>query len=173
MIVFLSPKCWLCFEAIFDSRSSLQSNPLSANIYSEANSSLEKISDLVLGSNLDHSNISSNVYSGIVDGQIDSNLQRNGHKPLTAVSGDSLDTINRNSLQTQDSFGRWMTYVITDSPDSVLTGDQNLESSLSNGHETSRLGDQQQSSFSEQIFSITDVSPASAFTTEETKVLLF
>ncbi|KAK1350688.1 Calmodulin-binding transcription activator 5 [Heracleum sosnowskyi] len=148
------------------------SNSLSANIYSEANSSLEKFSDLVVGSNLDHSNMSSNVYSGIVDVQIDSNLQRNGHKQLTAVSGDSLDTINRNALQTQDSFGRWMTYVITDSPDSVLTGDQNLESSLSNGQETSTLGDQQQSSFSEQIFSITDVSPASALTTEETKILV-
>ncbi|XP_074338909.1 calmodulin-binding transcription activator 6-like isoform X2 [Apium graveolens] len=147
-------------------------NPLSANIYSEEKTPLDKFSDLVVGSNLDHSNISSNVYSGIVDGQIELNLQRNGNKQLTAVSGDSLDTINRNALQSQDSFGRWMTYVITDSPDSVLTGDQNLESSFSNGQETSTLGDQHQSSFSEQIFSITDVSPASALTTEETKILI-
>lgn len=151
----------------------MQSNLLSTNIYSAEHNSLEKFSDLVVGSNLDHSNTLSNVYSDIVDGQINSDLQKNGHKALNAVCGDSLDTISRNGFQTQDSFGRWMNCVITDSPDSAFTGDRNLESSISNGQETSALGDQQQSSFSEQIFSITDVSPASALTTEETKVLLF
>ncbi|XP_017222907.1 calmodulin-binding transcription activator 6 [Daucus carota subsp. sativus] len=148
------------------------SNLLSTNIYSAEHNSLEKFSDLVVGSNLDHSNTLSNVYSDIVDGQINSDLQKNGHKALNAVCGDSLDTISRNGFQTQDSFGRWMNCVITDSPDSAFTGDRNLESSISNGQETSALGDQQQSSFSEQIFSITDVSPASALTTEETKILV-
>ena len=66
-----------------------------------------------------------------------------------------------------------MTTVMTDSPDSGLTGDENLEDSISTDQKASTLAYHDQPSGLEQIFSITDVSPTSAPTTEETKVLFF
>lgn len=132
----------------------MQCDPLSANIYPAENTSSGNLTDLAAG-NKDHINISNNASLG------------------TVATGDSLDTINKDGLQTQDSFGRWMTSIITNSPDSVLVDDQNLECSISTGQETSSFMDHHQSTFSEQIFTITDVSPASALSTEETKVLFF
>lgn len=157
-------------EALFENGSSLQFSPLSADICSAENNSLQNFSDLVAKNDSDHFSIPSNVFSGIVNGKIDPCLQKNGYRP---VASDSFDTINKDGLQSEDSFGRWMTSVITDSPDSVLTGDQNLESSISTNQETSASVDHFNPSISKQIFSITDVSPTSALTTEETKVLFF
>ncbi|XP_043721611.1 calmodulin-binding transcription activator 5-like isoform X2 [Telopea speciosissima] len=73
-------------------------------------------------------------------------------------------------LQTQDSFGRWMNYIMTDSSGSV--DDPPLESPISSGHESSlsAVMDCNHPSIEEQIFSITEVSPAWAYSTEETKV---
>ncbi|KAK1390394.1 Calmodulin-binding transcription activator 5 [Heracleum sosnowskyi] len=149
--------CYTRNEALFENGSSLQFSPLSADICSAENNSLRNFSDLAAENNPDHFSISSNVFSGIVNGQI---------------ASDSFDTINKDGLQSEDSFGRWMSSVITDSPDSVLTGDQNLESSISTNQKTSTSVDHYQPSFSEQIFSITDVSPTSTLTTEETKILV-
>ncbi|XP_063937393.1 calmodulin-binding transcription activator 5-like [Daucus carota subsp. sativus] len=61
---------------------------------------------------------------------------------------------------------------MTDSPDSGLTGDENLEYSISTDQKASTSVYHDQPSGLEQIFSITDVSPTSAPTTEETKILV-
>ena len=90
---------------------------------------------------------------------------------MTASTGDSSDILGKDGLQTQDSFGKWMNYIMTDTPGSL--DDSNVESSISTDHESflSPMMDHLQSPVSGQIFSITDVSPAWAFSTEETKVL--
>ncbi|XP_019174566.1 PREDICTED: calmodulin-binding transcription activator 5 isoform X2 [Ipomoea nil] len=81
-----------------------------------------------------------------------------------------FDNPSKDGLQSQDSFGKWMNYMIAaDSPGSVddpslepATGYQSFPSpSLDNN-----------SSAQEHIFNITDVSPAWAFSTEETKILV-
>ncbi|XP_042517148.1 calmodulin-binding transcription activator 5 isoform X2 [Macadamia integrifolia] len=84
---------------------------------------------------------------------------------------DSLD-VPVEGLQTQDSFGIWMNNIMTDSPG--LIDDPPLESPISSGHESSVYAkiDNNQPSIGEQVFSITEVSPAWAFSTEETKVIV-
>lgn len=151
----------------------LQCSTLSVHILPAENTSFGNLTDLVAGNNSDQINISDSVLFGTVDGQIDSTSQRNGSKPVNVGTGDSLDIINKDGLQNQDSFGRWMNYIMTDSPNPVLVDDRNLESSISTCQESSRFMDHHKSSLPEQIFSITDVSPASAYSTEETKVLFF
>lgn len=83
----------------------------------------------------------------------------------------SLHSLGRDGSQPHDNFGRLMTYVIAESPESV--GDQALESSLLNGHQsfTYPLMDDHCPSPLGQIFNITDISPAWVLSTEETKVL--
>jgi len=86
-------------------------------------------------------------------------FEKNESGVMTVSTGDSFDSLNQDRLQTQDSFGRWMNYFITDSPES--TDDPTLESSVSTGQSYAR----------EQTFNITEISPAWASSTEETKVL--
>ncbi|KAJ0577233.1 putative transcription factor CG1-CAMTA family [Helianthus annuus] len=76
----------------------------------------------------------------------------------TSVTLDVLDTMVNDGLKDQDSFGRWMNYTMTESPvidDPILT----TQTAVSTG-------------YNQQIFSITEVSPAWASSTEETKVLI-
>ncbi|CAA3031818.1 calmodulin-binding transcription activator 5 isoform X4 [Olea europaea subsp. europaea] len=92
---------------------------------------------------------------------------------LRSLGGcDYLDNLNEDGLQMQDSFGRWINYIITDSPGSV--DDQPLESSISAGYKslTPPTNDSHGSSVLGQIFNITDVSPAWGFSNEETKILV-
>ena len=88
-------------------------------------------------------------------------------------TGESLDIVGKDGLQTQESLGRWMNYVMTDSPGSV--DDPILESSISTGHNLSMspMMDDFRSAAPGQVFRITDVSPPWAFSNEETKVLSF
>ncbi|KAK4744555.1 hypothetical protein SAY87_010867 [Trapa incisa] len=75
-------------------------------------------------------------------------------------------------LQTQDSFGRWMNCIMTDSPGSV--DDSLLDSSLSlNQYPVGSppIGGQQ-STGPGNVFSITDISPTRAFSNENTKILV-
>lgn len=98
----------------------------------------------------------------------DSDLVRPG------AGGGFVDIQDKVGLQTQDSFGRWMNYIMTDSPG--LLDDKALEPSISNGHElfgSSITDHHHQSSVAEHIFKITDVSPAWALSTETTKVFSF
>ncbi|CAI9776202.1 unnamed protein product [Fraxinus pennsylvanica] len=92
---------------------------------------------------------------------------------LKSVGGrDSLDNLSQNALQTQDSFGRWINYIIADSPGSV--DDRTLESSTSAGYQpfTPPTYDNHGSSVLGQILNITDVSPAWGLSNEETKILV-
>ncbi|KAE9453268.1 hypothetical protein C3L33_14839, partial [Rhododendron williamsianum] len=104
-----------------------------------------------------------------MSGDTNVNLPREVSELVTVGTGDTLDTLGKDGLQTQESFGRWMNYILTDSPGSV--DDPILESSIPTGHELSTLQimDHPQSFVPGQLFSITDVSPAWAFSTEETK----
>ncbi|PSR92522.1 Calmodulin-binding transcription activator 5 like [Actinidia chinensis var. chinensis] len=101
-----------------------------------------------------------------------SNFLRKDPQLVTVSTGDSSDILGKDALQTQDSFGKWMNYIMTDTPESL--DDSNVESSNSTGHGSSLspMMDHLQSPVSGQIFSITDVSPAWAFSTEETKILI-
>lgn len=89
--------------------------------------------------------------------------------PNTVGGASSVDIIINDNLQSQDSFGKWMNHIISDSPCSV--DDSGLESSVSSVHDShSPLVDHHQTSLPEQVFNITDVSPAWAYSTEKTKV---
>ncbi|XP_073276940.1 calmodulin-binding transcription activator 5-like isoform X1 [Primulina huaijiensis] len=93
-----------------------------------------------------------------------------GLGPLSEI--DSLNNVAKDGLQAQDSIGRWMSYIIADSPESV--NNQAVESSISTGHQsfTSPRVDDHLSSALGQIFKITNISPGWAFSTEETKILV-
>ncbi|XP_042751940.1 calmodulin-binding transcription activator 5 isoform X2 [Lactuca sativa] len=79
-------------------------------------------------------------------------------------SNDILDSLEKDGLKNQDSFGRWMNYNMTDT-DSPLVIDEPI------GKETVRNPSSQSQSL-EQIFNITEVSPSWASSKEETKVLV-
>lgn len=102
---------------------------------------------------------------------VNSEILVSGLGPLGG--GDSIDNLGKDSLQAQDSFGRWMNYVITDSPSPGSVDHQALESSIPTGYQsfTSSTMDNHLPSALDQIFNITDVSPSWASSTEETKVL--
>ncbi|KAE9594913.1 putative transcription factor CG1-CAMTA family [Lupinus albus] len=93
--------------------------------------------------------------------------------PISLVSVDSLDTLVNGGLQSQDSFGKWINGIILDSPCSA--DESALKSSISSSvHKpnSSYVVDNQNSSLPEQVFNITEVSPAWASSTEKTKVLI-
>ncbi|XP_059287523.1 calmodulin-binding transcription activator 5 isoform X2 [Lycium ferocissimum] len=114
-------------------------------------SSLERMSTV---------NNSNEITVQTVDGQMTSSFQKNESGVMTVSTGDSFDSVNKDGLQTQDSFGRWMNYLIADSPES--TDDPTPESLVSTGQSYAR----------EQIFNITEISPAWALSTEETKIVV-
>ncbi|PHT33177.1 hypothetical protein CQW23_29514, partial [Capsicum baccatum] len=60
------------------------------------------------------------------DGQMTSSFQENESGVMTVSTGDSSDSQNKDTLQTQDSFGRWMSYLITDPPDPQMIQLSNL-----------------------------------------------
>ncbi|XP_011020352.1 PREDICTED: calmodulin-binding transcription activator 5 isoform X2 [Populus euphratica] len=112
-----------------------------------------------------------NVYRQLTtDSQEYLDAQRKNSVVLGA--GDSLDILINDGLQSQDSFGRWMNSIIDDSPVSV--DDAVVESSISSGYDSfaSPGMDQHQSSIQEQMFIITDFSPAWGFSNETTKILV-
>ncbi|XP_073136635.1 calmodulin-binding transcription activator 5-like [Henckelia pumila] len=85
---------------------------------------------------------------------------------------DSLNNVAKDGLQSQDSIGRWMSYIIADSPESV--NNQAVESSISTGHQSytpPRMDDHRSCALGE-IFKITNISPGWAFSTEKTKILV-
>lgn len=103
-------------------------------------------------------------------GQVSSAAQ--GGKPEAVCSASSLDIVINDGLSTQDSFGRWMNSIMVDSPGSI--DNTMLESSVSSDHVSSwsPLMENHEASDSGITFKVTDVSPAWAFSTEETKVLV-
>lgn len=116
-------------------------------------------------------NMPTNVTPQAGGGQITSHPQRDLGM-MTMGTGHSLENLFRDGLQTQDSFGRWINDIIADSP--VSANDTTLESSISTIHQsyTSPSMGSNFSSVAEQIFYINDISPSSASSTEETKILV-
>lgn len=87
----------------------------------------------------------------------------NRHNTQIANLGiDVLDTMRKDGVAAQESFGRWMNYIITDSPGSIDDPLQHPFTTLNgnNHHHT------------DHIFNITDVSPAWALTNQDTKILV-
>lgn len=123
------------------------------------------------------------AWSNSVDYNVPNNLsyQSVGHEATvsseTTISGlttlggaGPMHSLGIDSSQAQDGFGNLATYVVAESPESVdgqtlessLLNDQSLMYPSVNNHHLSPLG---------QIFNITDISPAWASSSEETKVL--
>lgn len=134
-------------------------------------SSFGKLREAIARSDNIYSSFPDSIYDQAMKGELNANVPR--RDSITMGTNDSLDILVNDGLQSQDSFGRWINQIMADSPGSV--DDSVLESSISSGHESfiSSMTDHSQSSVPEQIFSITDVSPAWAFSTEKTKVFLF
>ncbi|XP_039067145.1 calmodulin-binding transcription activator 5-like isoform X1 [Hibiscus syriacus] len=121
---------------------------------------LDSLAEPVAHSNNAYLNNPGAVYYQISGAQVNSNVQSEDSGAIGTV--EPLDLLVNGGLQSQDSFGKWINNTLTELPCSM--GDPVLESSNSSGHDsfTSR----------EQIFSITEVSPAWAYSTEKTKILV-
>ncbi|XP_050216986.1 calmodulin-binding transcription activator 5 [Mercurialis annua] len=133
-------------------------------------SHLGNLTEPIVSSNNSQFNISHNAYIQSTSVQVNPNVQREDTNILG--TGDSLDMLVNNGLQSQDSFGKWINCIIADSPGSV--DNTVLSSSILSGHDssTSPAIDQLESYIPEQVFVITDISPAWAFCTETTKILV-
>lgn len=85
---------------------------------------------------------------------------------------DSCNVLVSDSLHNQNSLGRWMEKIMTESTGTET--DCTLESSISSypNLSASPAINDLQTSFPEQIFCTTDISPAWAYSNEETKVFL-
>ncbi|KAK7329526.1 hypothetical protein VNO77_23696 [Canavalia gladiata] len=98
------------------------------------------------------------------------NLPNNN--PISPDGADALSIVVNEGLQSQGSFGMWMN-IISDTACSV--NESTLESSIPPSvHEpySSLVVDNLQSLLPEQVFNLTEVSPAWASSTEKTKVLV-
>ncbi|KAK3008546.1 hypothetical protein RJ639_013391, partial [Escallonia herrerae] len=125
-----------------------------------ANSSFANLPEQIVGSNSIQFNVLDNACFQTVGGPTDM---------VTVGPADSLEIPSKDALHTQDSFGRWINYIMTDSPKPVV--DPTLVPSISTGHESFTSPVSVHPAL-EQIFNITDVSPAWALSTEETKILV-
>jgi len=116
-------------------------------------------------------NFSESVTLQTISNQGYRNEQRN--YPVSSSGVDSLNTLVNDRLQSQDSFGMWVNQIMSDSPCSV--DDSTLGSSVSSVNEpySSLVVDNQQISLPEQVFNLTDVSPAWVSSTEKSKVSFF
>ncbi|KAH9306679.1 hypothetical protein KI387_011083, partial [Taxus chinensis] len=86
-----------------------------------------------------------------------------------AMVCDSIKTRKTNSLKNQDSFGRWLSSVLEDSPS---LEDEWPKGGYRQGEEMDSHATGDQSLVQGEVFSITEVSPTWAFSTEETKVII-
>lgn len=145
--------------------------PLLANSLPAEISSHWNLTSAIATNDSTNYNISEVASFPKLGGQVSSDVDKKDSVTV-GIGGNSLDILVQDGLQTQDSFGRWMNSVMIDSPGSV--DDSLLESSISSSHGlfVSPVIDHQQSSVPENIFCITDVSPAWAFSSEKTKVLV-
>lgn len=125
-------------------------------------------------------NDSNNVLFESINGRVDLPFI-NGSKVVNTDTDDSSRIINKDGLQHQDSIGRWMTYIMADATNAVVADDPNPESLTTTGQDLSTFMDHTKPSMltdhrnltcPQQIFTITDISPASATSAEETKILV-
>ncbi|XP_050372139.1 calmodulin-binding transcription activator 5 isoform X2 [Argentina anserina] len=116
-----------------------------------------------------HCDLPDSNYVRTLEGVVNSNALRRD----SVVKGPcDSPNISGNGLRSQDSFGRWINQIMTDSPGSV--DDPVLDSSYLAAQSSfdSPPMEYVQSSVPVQIFIITDVSPAWAFSNEKTKILI-
>ncbi|KAG6731648.1 hypothetical protein I3842_01G139700 [Carya illinoinensis] len=140
------------------------------NSFSAEVSSFGNLTQTIARSNNIHSNFPDEVHIQALDGQVNTNKPR--RDSITLGTNNSLDILVNDGPQGQDSFGSWMNQIMADSPGSLESAV--LDSSISSHQETfvSSVMDHHESSIPEQIFTITDVSPEWAFSTEKTKILV-
>ncbi|CAL5198962.1 unnamed protein product [Lathyrus oleraceus] len=96
----------------------------------------------------------------------------NDRFPVSSIGVDSLNTLINNRFQSQDSFGKWANQIMSNSLSSV--DGSALVSSVSSGHRSysSLVVENPQLSLPEQLFNLTDVSPAWVSSTETSKILV-
>ncbi|XP_022138869.1 calmodulin-binding transcription activator 5 isoform X2 [Momordica charantia] len=123
-----------------------------------------------VGSTNSNISFSGSTNMSLTGGQTNLNVKSKGSVPVNSVN--TYGNLLNDGLQSQDSFGRWINEVITESSGSVI--DPAVEPPISPMYNsyTDLALDHHQSSVMEQIFNITDVSPAWAFSTEKTKILI-
>ncbi|ESQ55836.1 hypothetical protein EUTSA_v10024342mg [Eutrema salsugineum] len=92
--------------------------------------------------------------------------------PSATVGDQAGDALLNNGYGSQESFGRWVNNFISDSPGSVE--DPSLDGVFTPGQDSSTTpaSFDSHSNIPEQVFNITDVSPAWAYSTEKTKILV-
>ncbi|KAG9139757.1 hypothetical protein Leryth_021436 [Lithospermum erythrorhizon] len=131
----------------------------------------QSIVELLSGQVAARNSITPNISFQPNRSQMISDTQWSGPESVIAIT-DRSDNIRHDGLESQDSFGRWMNLIITDSPTSlddvikkspISIGSETFASSPLNNHQSSSTG---------QIFSITDISPAWGLSSEETKILV-
>ena len=119
----------------------MQSDSISDNKL-PVESYLEKFPGQVSMNNSGNLNVPANLCFQTM-GAPTANLLLKDSEQMTLFAGDSLEHASKDGLQTQDSFGKWISNVIADSP---LPLDDT------------------------KIFNITEISPSWALSSEETKV---
>ncbi|GKV31380.1 hypothetical protein SLEP1_g40074 [Rubroshorea leprosula] len=126
----------------------------------------------------EHITKSGNDYLDIPDGVFNQTMGCEVHTDITTKDSgavgtvDSIDVLVHDRLQSQDSLGNWMNYLMTESPISI--DDHVVDSSVSSDNHSvaSSTADYQQSNVPEQIFTVTDISPAWAYSAQKTKILI-
>ncbi|KAI4338549.1 hypothetical protein MLD38_023595 [Melastoma candidum] len=96
-----------------------------------------------------------------------------GRNYLSKDANVSTDFLINDGLESQDSFGRWMNYIMTNSSNALE--DAAFEPSIPSGYPSSSaaVGDQmQKSTAQDMIFTITEIGPTWGLSTEKTKVLI-
>ncbi|KAK8671197.1 hypothetical protein V6N13_037802 [Hibiscus sabdariffa] len=139
---------------------SYDGGPISAYNSSTDISLLDNLVEPVAQSKNAYLNNSVAVCSQISGAQVNSKVQSEDSSAIG--TGEPLDLLVNGGLHSQDSFGKWINNTLTESP--YTMGDPVLESLSSAGNVsfTSPV----------QIFNITEVSPAWAYSTEKTKILV-
>ncbi|GLU08470.1 hypothetical protein SLE2022_253820 [Rubroshorea leprosula] len=143
---------------------------LQAYNVSEQTSGLVNLTGHNAKSGNDDLNILEGAFNQTMGSEAYTDVPRKDSGAVTTV--DSLDILVNDGLQTQDSFGKWMNYFMTES--TISTDDHVLDSlvSSSNHSVTSSAANNHQSCVPEQIFTVTDISPGWAYSAEKTKILI-
>ncbi|OIW18403.1 hypothetical protein TanjilG_31543 [Lupinus angustifolius] len=132
-------------------------------------SSFDNLTQPIAGSNTVPYNFSESVNLQTIENQVNPKEHRND--PVSASGVGSFNNVVNDKLQSQDSFGMWVN-IMSDSPCSA--DESALESSISSVHDSYSplVVNSHLSSLPEQVFNLTDVSPAWVSSTEKSKVLL-
>ncbi|PON93224.1 Notch [Trema orientale] len=133
-------------------------------------SSFDNLTNSTAGSGNAPGDLLNSVYVQTMEGQLNSDFQ--GRDSVGVGTGDSLDILVNNGLHSQDSFGRWIDGILTESPGPVT--DPVLGTSILSPQDSfvSTATGHLQSPAPEQIFIITDMSPEWAYSNEKTKILV-